>query len=288
MIDPKELRFSGIGRFVDEQVINFESLGDLVQVDGENRNTGGSSGAGKSTVFHALDYLLGLNDIPNTVLQSRVSKDPISVSGLFDYNGKALKISRNKGKLAIELDGVETRGSSKISEEKLDEILAMPRDLFRKILHKRQKEGGFFLSLTPKEMNDFLTDCLGLSKHKKDLEVLDAKIKELTEKKELATTSLNSARVAVKTTQDAILGLGLAPVRDMHQEVVLQLKNKADTSSAALTMILAQQRIEAEAFDLQRPQPQSTVVDTSTRAQLEQNLTQLRAQMGQLMLEEKD
>jgi DNA repair ATPase RecN len=56
---------------------------------GQNNNTGGSSGAGKSTVFNALDFLLGLNDLPVTVLQSRLTKSGISVIGEFDFDGKA-------------------------------------------------------------------------------------------------------------------------------------------------------------------------------------------------------
>ena len=41
MLTLKELRFKGIGRFVEEQTINFETLGNLIQVDGLNKNTGG-------------------------------------------------------------------------------------------------------------------------------------------------------------------------------------------------------------------------------------------------------
>ena len=87
--------------------------------------------------FHAQDYLLGLNDIPNGVLKCRYTEGGINVEGTFDYDGLPLVITRGR-KLKIDYNGVITTGSSKLAEEKLDEILAMPRDLFRKILHKRQ------------------------------------------------------------------------------------------------------------------------------------------------------
>ena len=116
MLKLKKLHLSGIGRFVEEQTINFESLGNLVQVDGVNNNTKGSSGAGKSTIFHALDYLFGISDKPNTVLKSRLTDSGISVQGEFDFDGKSLIISRGK-KLTIYLDGVVTTSSSKLSEE---------------------------------------------------------------------------------------------------------------------------------------------------------------------------
>src|ERR1035437_888027 len=127
MLKLKELKISGVGRFVEEQVINFETLGNLVQLGGNNKNTGGSSGAGKSTVFNALDFLFGLNDIPNTVLKSRLTENGMHVQGTFDFDGKPLIITRGK-KLSVDLDGEITTGSSKLAEEKIDEIIAMPRD----------------------------------------------------------------------------------------------------------------------------------------------------------------
>src|SRR5271165_567224 len=139
MLTIKSLTLQNIGRFVEPQTIDFTSLGSLVQIDGNNLNTGGSSGAGKSTIFKALEFLLGLNDISNGVLQSRLTKESMVVTGLFEFDGIPLKIERNK-KLLIDLNGETTTGSSKVTEEKLDQIIGMPRDLFRQILHKRQGE----------------------------------------------------------------------------------------------------------------------------------------------------
>src|ERR1700687_416274 len=144
MLTLKELRFRGIGRFVEEQKISFENLGGLTQIDGQNNNTKGSSGAGKSTIAHALDFLLGLNSIPNAVLQSRLTSESIFVEGSFDFDGQPLIISRGK-KLKIDLVGEVTTGSSKLAEEKLDKILAIPRHLLKPMLHKVQGEKGFFL-----------------------------------------------------------------------------------------------------------------------------------------------
>ena len=38
MLRLRQLKFSGIGRFVEEQVIDFDALGNMVQVDGQNNN----------------------------------------------------------------------------------------------------------------------------------------------------------------------------------------------------------------------------------------------------------
>lgn len=252
MLKLKKLSFSGIGRFVKEQVVQIEELGNLVQVDGENRNTGGSSGSGKTTVFNALDYLLGLNDLPTTVLQSRLTKEKIAVTGEFEWDGKQVTIERG-AKLSITVDGEQTIGSSALTEAKLDEILGMPRDIFRKILHKRQKEGGFFLEFTPKKMYEFLTDALNLAAERKKLEKVEAKLSELEKSKAAKEAKINELRASVKTMQESILGLGLPPVRDIHQSVILELKAKADASAAKLTSVLADVKAQNEALDLERP-----------------------------------
>ena len=69
--------FKGIGRFVSKQSVTLHDRKFLIQMDGRRLDYSGSSGAGKSTVFKANDYILGLNTTPATVLQSRLSKDTI-------------------------------------------------------------------------------------------------------------------------------------------------------------------------------------------------------------------
>lgn len=274
--------FSGIGRFVEEQTVDFTKLGNLVQVDAENKNTSGSSGSGKSTLFHALEYNLGINDIPVSILQSRLTKDGISTIGQYDLDGKSLVITRSKSKFAIELDGETISGSSKITEEKLDQILAMPRHLFRSTLHKRQKEGGFFLQLTPKEIHEFLTDCLGLGDLRKKQELVDKKLKELAEKKSSTVSALDSAKVGQKATQDAVAALGKAPAKDIHKEVILTLKAKLEASQANLTNVQTSHRLESEALELTRPTLRDTSPDTSVRIALQAELSALRGMEREL------
>lgn len=274
MLKLKELRWSGIGRFVEEQIVVFDSLGSLVQVDGQNNNTKGSSGAGKSTVFHALDYLFGISNIPNTVLKCRYSEDSMFVKGTFDFDGVPLIITRGK-KLSIELDGKITTGSSKITEEELDRIIAIPRDLFRKMLHKRQKEGGFFLQMTPSEINSFLTDCLGLGEFKKKLEKLDVRITELTEKKTNVSRELSAKKSGLTATATAIVSLGAPPDKEVDQQAILDLKGKADKSARELSAIQISQRLEMETLNLSRPQIDQKLFDASLREAYEKELKDL-------------
>lgn len=181
MLKLKSLSFTGIGRFTSLQTVNLEDKSNLIQVNGINNNTGGSSGSGKSTVFHALDYLLGINETPATALQNRKQKDSIYVSAIFDKDGKLFRIERSKKKglclFTINQDAEDpiVTGSTKVAEEKLDEVLGLPKELCSKLIHKRQSEGGFFLNLRPKEIYEFLAKCL-------DLQHYNNKILELTQK----------------------------------------------------------------------------------------------------------
>src|ERR1035437_2550917 len=193
MLVLKKLTFENIGRFTESQTIDFTSLGSLVQVDGSNLNTGGSSGAGKSTVFKALDFLLGLNDESTTILQSRLTKKAMSVTGLFELDGVPLKIERGK-KLSIDSHGEVTTGSSKLTEEKLDLIIGMSRDLSRKILHKRQSEGGFFLEMGPSEVHKFLTSCLSLEAEQCKIVRLDERLATLSASEALLKSGLEANR----------------------------------------------------------------------------------------------
>lgn len=254
MLKLKELRLQNVGRFVTPQVIRFDSLGGLVQVDAENKNTGGSSGSGKSTIFNALEYLLGLNDIPTTVLQSRLTKEGIAVSATMDWDGQEITVTRSKSSgLIINIGPQIISGTSKIVEEKLDEILAMPRKLFRPMLHKRQKEGGFFLDFTPKETHEFLTDCLGLSGLRKKIEALDKITKDLEAAKLTTETLFSSAKAGFTATNDAVLALGIVPAPDMHPEVVERLKAKLFASLEVIAQI--EQRHRSELSDLNGRQP---------------------------------
>ena len=157
-----KIRFQNAGRFVDIQEIDFSTPG-LTSLDGDNQNTNGSSGSGKSTVFIVFDYLFGCNDTSATDLQSRLTKEPLWVEGYGTYDDKKVKITRNKKLgLSIVVGDEEISGNNALAETKIDELIKISRKLFKRLIHKKQGEGGFFLSLTNAKASEFLIECLGL------------------------------------------------------------------------------------------------------------------------------
>lgn len=288
MLKLKTLRFKGIGRFVDEQEVSFERFGNLIQVDGKNDNTGGSSGAGKSTVFNAIDFLFGLNSVSNSMLQSRLTEDNISVEGEFDLDGQPLTISRGK-KLKIEINGEIITGSSKITEEKLDQIIAIPRHLFRPMLHKKQGEKGFFLNFTPSETNSFLTDCLGLGDFKNHIINLDIKILDLSKKISSSRTSLESNETGLKASRDASAALGEAPEKEVDQTTVIGLKNNMDKANEELKALIESQQLEEVNFvDLFKPKLLEENYDSSNIEKLEKEIYVLQCKRSDFFLAQKD
>jgi len=287
MLKLRTLRFKGIGRFVETQEISFEQLSNLIQVDGQNNNTGGSSGAGKSTVFNALDFLFGLNSISNSALQSRLTEDPIFVEGEFDLDGQPLIVSRGK-KLKITLNGEVTTGSSEISEGKLDQILSIPRELFRPMLHKKQREPGFFLSFTPSKTNSFLTDCLGLSSFKNNIEDIDAKISDLSKMISSLTSNIESSKIGLKASQDAIVALGEPPTKDVDQDTILQLKSKMDSAKKDLDLLLSTHQVEKDELNRYRPTNNLIPFDSNNIKRYEDELSSIVSEKHKLELLEQE
>jgi DNA repair exonuclease SbcCD ATPase subunit len=180
MLSLKSFKFGNIGRFVTDQDIKFTAFGKLVQFNGYNKNTGGSSGAAKSTVFHAVDYNLGINDIPASSLQSRLTKEGMWTESTFDVDGVTLIVKRSKkAGLTLQFGDEIVSGNVKLAEERLQEIIGIPKKLFKKMVHKKQKEGGFFLNLTAKESYEFLMNSLGLEETTKKTVQVDKDISEL-------------------------------------------------------------------------------------------------------------
>lgn len=287
MLILKELRLQGIGRFVEKQTITFDKFGSLIMVDGENHNTKGSSGSGKSTVFNALEFLFGLNSIPNTVLQSRLTDDHMLVEADFDFDGLPLTISRGR-RLKIDLNGEVTTGSSALSEEKLDTILAIPRNLFRPMLHKRQGEKGFFLNFTPKETNSFLTDCLGLTKYKKDIDKLDKNLEDLLKKVSTLATGLEAAKAGLKASMDASVVLGQPPAKEVNQETILALKTKAEASAEKVKRILAHNANNMALIEANKPKLSTDSFDTALLNEYEVKRSAVKKRIIDLNNQEKD
>lgn len=212
MIELISLRFGNFRSFVDDQCVDFNTRGKLIQIDGRNENTGGSSGAGKSTIVMALDYLLGISDIPSTVLQSRLTKEGLWAEGEFLIQKVPVSIKRSKKEgLVIKTPGETISGNVKLAEEKLESLIGIPSKIFRKMIHKKQKEGGFFLNMSPKEIYEFLISVLGLEKYVHQIDKINENISNVVKDTEILQKTVELERASIKD-MERILSEKTAPV----------------------------------------------------------------------------
>lgn len=288
MIEIKSLTFNNIRCFSKKQTIDFTNRDKLIQVDGRNENTGGSSGAGKTTVFLALDYLLGISDIPSTVLQSRLTKKTIEVSGEFLVDGKPVSISRSKkGGLTIKTPDETISGNVKLAEEKLDELLGIPRKLFKKMVHKKQKEGGFFLNLTAKEMYEFLINMLGLEKYTKQIDKISEDIKEKFKRQETLNTEIVGGTKEIKDLEELFKGLS-KPECNITEQDILDIKDKLDKAKENLKQIEKQKKDKLSEFK----EPKRDVVYTKEQeekaARLSEAIHKIDMELSSAKYDERD
>jgi len=267
----RKYSFSGIGRFVDKQTIDLESRSHLIQIDGQNTNTGGSSGAGKSTTVEALAFLLGISEIPATQLQSRITDDSAWVQGEFEGD---ITITRSKKDgLTIQTPDGSVSGNSKLAEEKLDEIIGVNRDLLKTMCYKRQKQGGFFLNLTPKQSYEFLMQCLDLREYQNKIIKLDELVKNKYKPKKIELES------SVRTLTDSInqlnslLSQKIPPQKEEQDE--FSLKTSMDELQSKLN-VLKKERDEMLAEAGSKPEP------TSVSFEKEEELNNITNQISDL------
>ena len=249
MIKLLSISFNNIRCFTDSQTVIFENRNKLVQIDGKNNNTGGSSGAGKSTVFMALDYLLGINELSVTVLQSRLTKKTIEASGKFEIDGKLVEISRSKKSgLSIifpESPELNVTGNVKLAEEKLEDLIGIPKKIFKKMVHKKQKEKGFFLNMAPKEMYDFLINMLGLSKYIEQIDKISEDIR--ISKQELLSIDFDNLKSNIEDLK-SIKSEKKEPTCEVTQEEFEDLENDISSAELALTIPINAMNLEKESL----------------------------------------
>jgi DNA repair exonuclease SbcCD ATPase subunit len=208
----KSLKIKAFKSFTEETEIQFPVNG-LTLLRGHNLDTGGSSGSGKSSVLLAITHLLGFCRYPSTVLQSWNTSDQMDVQGVFEIDKGELVVRRAAG-LSLSLNGEAIRGSAKLLEDRLTDLIGLQADLLAALTYRGQKQPGLFLSKTDSEKKEFLTVLLGLNRFETAIEesqkkskVLDATVAtedfvvaDLQKKIGIAKTNLKPAKLTSEAT----------------------------------------------------------------------------------------
>jgi DNA repair exonuclease SbcCD ATPase subunit len=293
MLELISLKFNNIGKHTTEQEINFSEHEKRVLIEGK-------SGSGKTTIFHALDYLLGINEIPSTKLQCRLTKIGMYAIGTFKINDELVTVKRSKKDgLTITTPSETVSGNVALAEEKLDQIIGVPRELFSKITHKQQKQPGFFLKMKNKEMYEFLIELLGLRPYQDKIEKISAQIALLEKdgesfifKKDSLVKNIEELQNIMVAEQppvkpdytDEQIEVGKGKVIELTNELNEVKKNNAQKISTLNNNVLSIKTAkQKELSELGRPIKQSAIFDDTKLKELQIQVQTLKKQKDSLV-----
>lgn len=174
----KSVTIGDFRSFLGEHEVSFVPAG-LVNLEGINHDTNGSSGSGKSSVAHALAYVFGFCPIPATELTcwDAPGKSP-TVKLTFTVDDILVRVSRGK-KLSLQIDGVEFDGSAKQKEEELTRLVGLSPEMLATLTYRGQRKPGLFLDMTDSEKKEFLTQVLGLERFEKAADAAAKRMSDL-------------------------------------------------------------------------------------------------------------
>ena len=219
------ISIQGLNSFEDRQTLDLPETG-LIQIVGRNLNTGGSSGAGKSSFTTAISYLLDYSRSPATRLQCRRHGAPkLEVVGVFEDGERQIEVSRSPGKLGIALNGSPVKGSVKGLEERLWREIGVTKDFLGTLCHRWQGERSVFLSMDDGRKKEFLGAALGLEAFEQRAEKAEADAKQFAAGVETFRTRAAAQRQMVQELGEPV---DLAALEERTIQARLQLQASSD------------------------------------------------------------
>lgn len=158
----KEISICGLRSVVEPATIHFPESG-LVCAIGVNKDTGGSSGSGKTSLNLAVAYLFGFCPFPAAALQSWLTESPFSVTGKFMCDEGEVILSRG-ARTSMTVAGEPVLGGIKAIDARLRQLVGVDPEMLAALTYRGQQKRGLFLSKTDSEKKEFLTALLGLDR----------------------------------------------------------------------------------------------------------------------------
>lgn len=190
------------------QGINFDQH-DLTLILGENRDQGGNdagsrNGCGKSTLTHALSYVLfgqALTKIKVDNLVNKLNEKDMLVTLTFSKNGIMYRIERGRKPAIFKfyIDGVsqddnEAQGESRETQEEINKLLLSDHMMYKNIISLNTYSEPF-LSMKAADQRDIIENLLGITILSDKAEILKKQIKDTKDAitKESAIIEANTA-----------------------------------------------------------------------------------------------
>jgi DNA repair exonuclease SbcCD ATPase subunit len=245
MIHLDYIEMEALRSFVKPTRITFAKNG-LWLIKSINKDTGGSSGGGKSSIGLAIRYALGDCPIPSTELKSWGSKIPATVKLALD----AATISRGK-KVEVTVGGAEKNGSIPQKEAEFIKVFGgLDLEMIGALSYRGQRQPGLFLNKGDSDKKAFLTKVLGL-------DIIESQVKESAKKITALEQELLGA--GLKATNHEQRLEALEPDADTNEVEALgqQLRARMDERSARITALTNEHNVlrgstEAEAEEVEK------------------------------------
>lgn len=162
-------------------------------IRGVNHDTGGSSGAGKTTLALAVAHALKFCHYPSTALQSWLTDTKMQVRldlELPDGRAVVLKVGKET---SVQVEGEpEVKGSAVAVQEKVQSLTGLAPELLKHLTYRPQKTPGLFLSMTDSEKKEFLSTLLGLEELEGLAETATKRANEIQKQADVKNAVLDS------------------------------------------------------------------------------------------------
>lgn len=147
-------------QFRDRQSVRLPHTG-LVGIRGINKDTGGSSAAGKSSIPLAIAYAFGFCPFPASEQQNWDTKTPMQVELFLDVDDDKVGLLRRGKEFSLTVGDTQTKGAAKIVEEAITRMTGLPATLLEALTYRQQQQRSRFLFATDAEKKEFLSILLG-------------------------------------------------------------------------------------------------------------------------------
>lgn len=168
---------------VENQVIQLDKYSGLILVEGDNRDAGGSNGAGKSIIFEAIIWALFGKTIRKSTEDAMVNiKNGKNCRVTLRLNGTTIvRRSRKPTKLELIQDGNPvTQANAAITQTTLEAILNLNYKVFMASIVFGQHSDMDFLGATPEDKRIIIKNFLNLDEIFKYREVIKLKKSEFS------------------------------------------------------------------------------------------------------------
>jgi len=209
----------------EQSTVDFPTDG-LLALEGQNIDSGGSSGAGKSNVNSAIAYAFGYGTTAASKLQSWHNDDPMQVTLTLDTPDGDVVIGRGH-KTYVKI-GDRTITGAKAVEDAIREVVGVSAEILKTLVYRPQKTAGLFLSMDDGDKKEFLGSVMGLDRYEQAIERSGSVLSDLN-----AGLKSKQTQLATKESMGSVFA-----VREMPTAAdTAALQNQVQEQEAAIAQI---------------------------------------------------